>query len=85
TSWLTRYYQPNEAARVQSFNHFGVFMVVAVCGLFSGKVLTTFGWEGLNLVMLPSLVLVALICLLEPKASLLVNKATGSAIDNQAG
>lgn len=85
TSWLTRYYQPNEAARVQSFNDFCVFMVVAVCGLFSGKVLTTFGWEGLNLVMLPSLVLVALICLREPKAGPLVNKATSSAIDNQAG
>ncbi|GHA06498.1 MFS transporter [Oceanisphaera arctica] len=85
TSWLTRYYRPDEAARVQSFNDFCVFMVVAVCGFFSGKVLATFGWEGVNLVMLPSLALVALICLLEPKTSPLADKTAGSTIDNQAG
>lgn len=55
TSWLPRYYQPDEAAPVQSFNDFCVFTVVALS------------------------------CLLEPKVSLLTDKTTGFAVDNQAG
>jgi MFS family permease len=53
TTLLTQAYHPAEKAKVQAANDFLVFGSVAVCALSSGVLHEQFGWETLNLVLLP--------------------------------
>ena len=56
TALLTLTYQPNEKARVQGLNDFLVFGFSALGSLLSGTLQNIFGWEMLNLLMLPGIV-----------------------------
>lgn len=60
TALLTQAYRPAEQLKVQALNEFTVFGLVAIATLSAGWLYDRFGWETLNLAVLP-LLLVALI------------------------
>ena len=64
TTMVTETYQPAEKAIVQGVNDFLVFGTAALCSLLSGVLQTSFGWETVNLSIIPLLliVLVSLFC-----------------------
>jgi predicted MFS family arabinose efflux permease len=53
TALLTQAYQPAEKAKVQAANDFLVFGSVAFCALSSGALHERYGWDTLNIVLLP--------------------------------
>ena len=57
TAMLTETYLPEEQARVQGFNDFVVFGLVAVSSLVSGQLFSTIGWEAMNAYTFPLLVI----------------------------
>jgi len=60
TTLLTTTYVPAERAQAQAINDMTIF-VVGLCGSFAaGGLLEAFGWERMNLVLLPWLALAAL-------------------------
>jgi MFS family permease len=59
TALLTETYRPEEKEKVQAFNDFLVFGLVAVASFSSGEILLVAGWNVVNIVVLP----VAAICL----------------------
>lgn len=63
TTLLTSTYRPSEKAKVQGFNDFLVFALVATASLTSGQVQIRYGWEWINWSAMPLLVLVAGIAL----------------------
>lgn len=63
TALLTQAYRPAEQMKVQALNEFTVFGLVAIATLSAGWLYDRFGWETLNLAVLP-LLLVALIAAL---------------------
>ncbi|KZK99488.1 Major Facilitator Superfamily protein [Pseudovibrio sp. Ad5] len=54
---LTQTYRPEEQNRVQSVNDFFVFGLVATASFSSGKLLNVFGWETVNLMVFPFVIL----------------------------
>jgi hypothetical protein len=50
-------YVPHERVRVQATNDFIVFGTVALTAFGSGAIHATFGWEALNLTVLPPVVI----------------------------
>lgn len=54
TSMVTDCYRPEERNKVQSVNEFAVFAAVATASFLSGKLLSLFGWETVNLVIFPA-------------------------------
>jgi MFS family permease len=58
TTQLGSTYQPEERFRAQGFNDFAVFGCQAVASLLAGTAIETLGWEALNLITLPLLLLV---------------------------
>ena len=68
TTLLTRVYRPSEKARVQASNDFVVFTTVALGSLSAGALQHRFGWQTVNLGVLPLLLLVlARLALSRPK------------------
>jgi MFS family permease len=63
TAMLTDTYRPSERGRVEGFNDFVVFGSVAVASFFSGKILSTAGWNTINVIVMAT-VAVALCALL---------------------
>ncbi|MDH2436278.1 MFS transporter [Pokkaliibacter sp. MBI-7] len=61
TRYLTECYRPEEKARAQACNEFLVFSVVAVASLASGWLQNTLGWYGVNVWMIPFLIVGLLI------------------------
>jgi len=59
TTLLTETYRPEEKNRVQGTNDFLVFATMATSSLASGALVTSRGWEMINLGALPLLVLVS--------------------------
>jgi hypothetical protein len=57
TTLLTTAYLPAECFRVQALNEFVTFSAQAVASLLAATALFGLGWVGLNLLMLPVLVL----------------------------
>ncbi len=57
SSLLTQTYRAEEQNRVQSINDFLVFGLVATASFSSGKLLSTFGWETVNLMVFPFVIL----------------------------
>jgi MFS family permease len=55
TTMLTGAYRPEERAKVQGFNDFLVFGLVAVASFSSGALMDAMGWEAVNLAMAPFL------------------------------
>lgn len=54
---LTQTYRAEEQNRVQSINDFFVFGLVATASFSSGKLLNVFGWQTVNLMVFPFVVL----------------------------
>ena len=63
TTLLTTTYRPSEAAKVQGLNDFLVFGTVATASLSAGFLQTKYGWDTVNLAVLPFFVLVGAITL----------------------
>lgn len=59
TTLLTSTYRPSETAKVQGFNDFLVFAMVATASLTSGQVQIRLGWEWINWSAMPLLLTVA--------------------------
>ena len=59
TTLLTECYRPEEKNRVQGANDFLVFLTMATSSFSSGALVTTRGWDLLNMGALPFLVLVS--------------------------
>jgi MFS family permease len=57
TTLLTHCYRPAEREKVQAFNDFVVFGMVAVASLTSGKLLDLHGWAGVNIAIFPAVAL----------------------------
>ena len=55
TTMVTETYRPAEKAIVQGVNDFFVFGSAAISSLLAGVVLTTWGWEAVNLSLIPLL------------------------------
>ncbi len=64
TTLLTKTYKPSETAKVQGFNDFLVFGTVATASLSAGILQQMFGWDVVNISMIPFFGLVAIIALL---------------------
>ena len=62
TVMLTRAYRPEEGARVQALNEQMVFGVMALASIGAGVLLNTFGWEAINMMVMP--VITAMLLLL---------------------
>ncbi|MCV6547425.1 MAG: MFS transporter [Cohaesibacter sp.] len=65
TAMVTDCYKPNERAKVQATNDFLVFGIVTIASFSSGSVLNAYGWEKLNLIVFPIVVLCLLLLLLQ--------------------
>ena len=60
TTMVTESHRPSERAKAQGFNDLMVFLTVATTSLASGQLLATFGWKGVNLALVPMLIVAAL-------------------------
>jgi len=60
TSLLATSYSPAERAKVQGLNDFLVFGFVAMASFTSGALLSSYGWQTVQIAMLPGLILAAL-------------------------
>ena len=65
TAMVAETHHPSERNKVQAFNDFLIFGTMAVGSFSSGKILTDFGWDAVNHVVFPPVVigLVALVWL----------------------
>jgi MFS family permease len=57
TALVLETHQPNERTRVQSFNDFLVFGTMAITSFGSGQLLADFGWNTVNVVVFPPVVI----------------------------
>ncbi len=60
TAMVTRTYRASEKNKVQGVHDVILFSTVAFSSLMSGQILNAFGWNGINMIMVP----VATLCLL---------------------
>jgi MFS family permease len=58
TTLLTETYLPAEKAQAQGFNELMIFVTLAMSSLFSGALFTLQGWERLNVMAVPFLVII---------------------------
>jgi predicted MFS family arabinose efflux permease len=58
TAMLTDTYRDSERGRVEGFNDFVVFGTVAVASFFSGRILSTSGWDTINYIVMPIVAIV---------------------------
>lgn len=58
TSMLTETYRPAERAKAQGINDFSIFSIVAVSSLSAGYLHHNFGWQSVNLGVIPLLLIV---------------------------
>jgi MFS family permease len=61
TTLVTQCHRPEERNKVQAFNDFLIFGTMAVGSFASGKLLVTVGWEAVNAVVLPTVMLAGLL------------------------
>jgi MFS family permease len=66
TTLLTETYRPEERAKTQALNDFGVFTTVALSSLSAGALQSRYGWRTVNLGLIPMLALI-LACILWAK------------------
>ncbi|MGJ1431657.1 MFS transporter [Sphingobacterium spiritivorum] len=57
SSVLTKVYRPEEKEKTQAFHDFTVFTVISITSFFAGSLFNHWGWTGLNLVLLPLLII----------------------------
>jgi len=53
TTLLTGTYAPSERAKVQGFNDFAISVTMAIASLSSGKLLSSLGWNAVNMAVFP--------------------------------
>lgn len=70
TTLLTRCYRPAEKARVQASNDFTVFTTVALSSLSAGALQHRFGWQMVNIGVLPLLILILLALIRNQRVSI---------------
>jgi len=58
TTLLTETYRPEERAKTQALNDFAVFSTVALSSLSAGALQSRYGWQTVNMGLLPLLVLI---------------------------
>ena len=61
TNLLSQTYQPSDKAKVQGLNDFLVFAFAAIASMLAGYWQSALGWEVLNLLMIPA-VIIAMAC-----------------------
>ncbi len=61
TSILAKVYKPEEKEKTQAFHDFTVFTVISISSFFAGALFNHWGWTGLNLVLLPLLIITLII------------------------
>lgn len=66
TTLVTDCHTPEERGKTQAFNDLTVFGFVAFTSYLSGKLLSSAGWNGLNISIFPSIALVAALILALP-------------------
>jgi MFS family permease len=57
TTMVTQTHRPEERTKVQSFNDFLIFGSMAVSSFSSGQLLAYFGWQTVNEVIFPTIIL----------------------------
>ena len=57
SSVLTKVYRPEEKEKTQAFHDFTVFTVISITSFFAGSLFNHWGWMGVNLILLPLLIL----------------------------
>ncbi|ACU63396.1 MFS transporter [Chitinophaga pinensis] len=57
TTLLTQAYRPQEKAKTQAMHDFFVFTVISASGFSAGNLLNAYGWKGVNLAVIPLLVI----------------------------
>lgn len=60
-SALTKVYRPEEKEKTQAFHDFTVFAIISISSFFAGSLFNLWGWIGLNLVLLPLLILTSVL------------------------
>ena len=58
SSLLTECYHESEKALVQAMNEFSILLTVSISSLSSGILLDLFGWQTLNIIVLPQIILI---------------------------
>ncbi|MEZ4363987.1 MAG: MFS transporter [Kofleriaceae bacterium] len=61
TAMVAQLYQPSEAFRVQAVSEFVLFGVVALASYLSGEILSSSGWDAVNYLVFPVVVLCLLL------------------------
>lgn len=69
TAMLTETYRPEEKNRVQAVNDFIVFGFVALASLSSGGILNAFGWNMVNVIVFPVVIITLLMLLFTRKTT----------------
>lgn len=72
---LTKVYHPTEKEKVQAFHDFFVFGTIGISSLLAGGLLKNWGWQGINLAIVP-LLLIALL-------SIILNKVNNRKVSQQ--
>jgi MFS family permease len=57
TTLLTECYAASERNKAQGLNDFMIFATTALASLSAGKLLSAFGWEGVNYAVFPMVIL----------------------------
>lgn len=61
TSLFSHSYEARNKSKAQAFNEFSVFSCVALTALLSGWMELSFGWQAMNLYVMPFVVAVAVL------------------------
>ena len=61
SSVLTKIYRPEEKEKTQAFHDFTVFAVISISSFFAGGLFNYWGWMGMNLVLLPLLIVMLIV------------------------
>ncbi len=56
SSLLTKVYRLEEKEKTQAFHDFTVFAVISIASFFAGSLFNYWGWNGVNIVLIPMLV-----------------------------
>lgn len=60
SSLLTKVYRPEEKEKTQAFHDFAVFAAISIASFFAGTLFNYWGWNGVNIVLMPMLVITLL-------------------------
>ncbi len=58
TTLLTKTYRPEERAKTQALNDFAIFTTVALSSLSAGALQSRYGWQTVNVGLMPLLVII---------------------------